>query len=273
MPSQSFVRQTFGATFFAALQGLTTAAPYPTLNIGGSIVEVPQRWNNVFPAGDFNRLVTEPIWNITVPGGANSPGLQRDLDALRNASFVTYNDDFYDLLGVKGYQDNKTVEELFEFPDPPSYAQRQIHDATVYSPECDCVFFNQMYSPKEGESFPGVDYVWRVSNVSSSNPSDVKTEKVYPKPSLAIPNGAYYHNGSVYWADEGDFNTPGGLVRMDALTLETEVVLNNYYGRRFNSPNDVVITRDGVAFFTDGYYGYENFNSSIKPEQANGIWR
>lgn len=101
----------------------------------------------------------------------------------------------------------------------------------------------------------------------------MKTEKVYPQPPLTIPNGAYYHNGSIYWADEGDFTTPGGLVRMDPVTLKTEVVLNNYYGRRFNSPKDVVVTSGGVAFFTDGYYGYENFNSSIKPEMANGIWR
>lgn len=143
-----------GIFTFAAIQACT-------LNVGSSIVEVPQRWNDIFPAKDFNRLVSEPIWNITVPGGSNSPKFQSDLDALRDASFVAYNEKFYDLLGVKDYTSNKTTDELFEFPDPPSYAQRQIHDATVYSPECDCIFFNPMYSPKDGESFPGVDYVWR----------------------------------------------------------------------------------------------------------------
>lgn len=257
----------------SALQTTTLAAPHSSLNVGPSIIEVPQRWNDVFPAADFNRLISEPIWNITLSAHNSRAGLQSDLDTLRNASFVAYNPGFYDLLGVSSYEDQKVVEELFEFPSAPSYAQRQIHDATVYSPDCDCIFFNQMYSPKEGESFPGVDYVWRVNNVTSADQSNVKVEKVYPHPRLRIPNGAYYHNGSVYWADEGDVTHPGGLVRMDPVTLETEVVLNNYYGRRFNSPNDVVITNGGIAFFTDGYYGYENFNSTISPEQANGIWR
>jgi gluconolactonase len=86
-------------------------------------------------------------------------------------------------------------------------------------------------------------------------------------------NGAYYHNGSIYFAQEGNYTVPGGIVKMDPITLETEVVLNNWYGHRFNSPNDVVITRDGVAYFTDGYYGYDNFNDTLKPELANGVWR
>jgi len=60
---------------------------------------------------------------------------------------------------------------------------------------------------------------------------------------------------------------------MDPQTLKTEVVLNNFLGHRFNSPNDVVITRDGVAFFTDGYYGFDNFNDTLAPELANGVWR
>lgn len=99
------------------------------------------------------------------------------------------------------------------------------------------------------------------------------TEKVYPNPQLTMGNGAYYHNGSVYFAQEGNFTTPGGIVRMDPITLKTEVVLNNFLGHRFNSPNDIVITKGGVAFFTDGYYGYATFNSTIKPEVANGVWR
>lgn len=60
---------------------------------------------------------------------------------------------------------------------------------------------------------------------------------------------------------------------MDPITLQTEVVLNNFLGHRFNSPNDVVITRRGVVFFTDGYYGFDNFNDTLPPELANGVWR
>ncbi|KAL2207289.1 hypothetical protein CC79DRAFT_1321402 [Sarocladium strictum] len=51
------------------------------------------------------------------------------------------------------------------------------------------------------------------------------------------------------------------------------VVLNNSFGHRLSSPNDVVITRDGVAYITDGYYGHNNFNDTLRPEIANGVWR
>lgn len=114
-----------------------------------------------------------------------------------------------------------------------------------------------------------MDWVWRAD--LSVNPPSV--QKVFPKPQLTVPNGAYYHNGSVYWAQEGNYTVPGGIVRMDPVTLETEVVLNNWFGHRFNSPNDIVITRDGTCFFSDGYYGYDNFNDTLKPELANGVWR
>ena len=161
------------------------------------------------------------------------------------------------------------VERIFKFPEPPHFTKRMVHDGTVYSPECQCIFFAELHPPKKGFSADAMPWVWR-TDLSKDPP---ETEKVYPSPQLTVPNGAYYHNGSVYWAHEGNYTVPGGIVRMDPMTLETEVVLNNWFGHRFNSPNDVVITRDGVAYFTDGYYGYDNFNDTIKPELANGVWR
>lgn len=112
-------------------------------------------------------------------------------------------------------------------------------------------------------------WVWRVNLTND----ELLVEKAYPQPQLTVPNGAYYHNGSIYWAQEGNFTEPGAIVKMNPVTLETEVVMNNYLGHRFNSPNDVVITRDGKVFFTDGYYGYDNFNDTLEPELANGVWR
>ena len=49
--------------------------------------------------------------------------------------------------------------------------------------------------------------------------------------------------------------------------------MSSWLGHRVNSSDDVVIARDGVAFFTDGYYGFANFNNTLKPEIANGVWR
>lgn len=186
------------------------------------------------------------------------------MTVLRNTNML-----FTQLISSQSESSVPKVERIFEFPPPPSFTKRMVHDGTVYCPECNCIFFAELHPPKPGFSTDAMPWVWRV-NLSDEPPT---TEKVYPFPQLTVPNGAYYHNGSVYWTHEGNYTVPGGIVRMDPVTLETEVVLNNWFGHRFNSPNDVVITRDGVAYFTDGYYGYDNFNDTLKPELANGVWR
>ncbi|KAJ4276977.1 hypothetical protein BFJ63_vAg14837 [Fusarium oxysporum f. sp. narcissi] len=251
----------------AATTGLNSDESLPLR--GPSIVEVRSAYRNVFPAKDFNRNVTTTWWQTDVLDGDASQNATSLKKALKDASFIVLNKDMYKLLGVKDHTVKKNVETIFEFPPGPSFAKRMVHDGTVYSPECNCIFMAELHPPKTGFSADAMPWVWRV-NLNNTPPT---TEKVYPSPQLTVPNGAYYHKGGIYWAQEGNYTVPGGITRMDPLTLKTEVVLNNFYGHRFNSPNDVVITRDGVAYFTDGYYGYDNFNDTLKPELANGLWR
>jgi len=164
----------------------------------------------------------------------------------------------------------KELEVIFDFPPKPSFARRQVHDGTAYSPEAKAIFFAELHVPQPGYSADSMPWVWRVDLSDARNPN---TTKVYPTPQLTIPNGATYHNGSIFWAQEGNVTMPGGVVKMDPITLKTETVQNNFYGHRYNSPNDIVITKDGMTFFTDGYYGKDNFNSSVDPQLANGVWR
>ncbi|KAJ3548287.1 hypothetical protein NM208_g1100 [Fusarium decemcellulare] len=237
--------------------------------IGPSIVQVGGSLRNAFPANNFNRNVTTTWWDTETLDDDLDEGAKTATKALKAASFIVLDKDMYQLLGVKDHKSVKKVEQIFEFPPGPSFAKRMVHDGTVYSPECNCIFFAELHPPKEGFSTDAMPWVWRV-NLNHTKPV---TEKVYPSPQLTAPNGAYYHEGSVYWAQEGNYTVPGGIVRMNPLTLETKVVLNNFYGHRFNSPNDVVITRDKVAYFTDGYYGFDNFHDTLEPELANGVWR
>lgn len=239
------------------------------LRVGPSIVEVSPRFRNVLPVANFNRNFTVKWWETSFLDGSRNESVEEAFEAIKNTDFITFDKEFYELLGVESYNDDKTLERIFEFPPGPSFSNRLVHDGTVYSPECNCIFFVEMHPPKEGFSADAMPWIWRTS-LNSTKPV---TEKVYPTPQLTMGNGAYYHNGSVYFAQEGNHTTPGGIVRMDPMTLKTEVVLNNFLGHRFNSPNDIVITKSGIAFFTDGYYGYATFNSTIKPEVANGVWR
>lgn len=75
---------------------------------------------------------------------------------------------------------------------------------------------------------------------------------------VVTANGACHWKDKVLYCCQGDFNTPSALVLVDPSTKESEIILNNLYGREFNSINDVVIhhERDEI-WFTDPTYGYE----------------
>ncbi|KAJ5687510.1 hypothetical protein N7536_010129 [Penicillium majusculum] len=254
----------------AVLSLFPTISLCKDLIVGPSVVEITKKFNDVFPYDNFNRNVTVPMWGTNLLNGKDKSASQEVLDTIANASFIVYDSEFYELLGISGPFEEKQVEEIFTFPDPPPYAQRQIHDGSVFVPEENALFVAELFSPKEGYSMQAIPYVWKVDITDRASPN---ASKVYPNPPLTIANGAYRFNGSVYWAQEGNITTPSSIVRMNPKTLETEVVKNNFYGHRFNSMNDIVISNEGVAFFTDGYYGWDNFNDTLFPELANGIYR
>lgn len=55
------------------------------------------------------------------------------------------------------------------------------------------------------------------------------------------------------------------------------VVIDSYMGDRFNSPNDIVSTSDGLIFFSDPAYGFEQgFRTNGRmdgPELGGNVWR
>ena len=50
--------------------------------------------------------------------------------------------------------------------------------------------------------------------------------------------------------------------------------LSKYEGKRFNSPNDLVFTRDGALWFTDPSFGLPKMDADPKKElKYNAVWR
>ena len=62
--------------------------------------------------------------------------------------------------------------------------------------------------------------------------------------------------------------------RVDLVTRRREVVVDRYQGKRFNSPNDMHVARDGTLYFTDPPYGLtEGDTSPLKELAVNGVYR
>ncbi|THC97648.1 hypothetical protein EYZ11_002874 [Aspergillus tanneri] len=76
--------------------------------------------------------------------------IEEDLATIANSLFIVYDPSFYDLLGNSDTQDEKHVEKIFHFPPPPPYAQRQIHDGSVYVPEGKALYRSGILLPPTG---------------------------------------------------------------------------------------------------------------------------
>jgi gluconolactonase len=62
--------------------------------------------------------------------------------------------------------------------------------------------------------------------------------------------------GHLIVSEQGSKSTPARISRVDPVTGESDTVVDNWGGLALNSPNDVVLRRDGTIWFTDPSYGH-----------------
>jgi gluconolactonase len=76
--------------------------------------------------------------------------------------------------------------------------------------------------------------------------------------------------GTILMADHGN----RAVARLDLATKKKTFLATHYLGKRFNSPNDLVLASDGSIWFTDPPYGLEGINASpLKEQPVNGVYR
>jgi gluconolactonase len=72
--------------------------------------------------------------------------------------------------------------------------------------------------------------------------------------------------------EQGSRSAPAGITRLDRGTGERETIVDHWRGLAFNSPNDVVVARDGAVWFTDPSYGFlQGFRPA--PEVGDYVYR
>ena len=101
---------------------------------------------------------------------------------------------------------------------------------------------------------------------------------VIPNIGLSGANGLTFDNdGNLIIAQHGDRRL--SIIENSPTTNPNfETIIDNYDGRRFNSPNDVVVSSNGDIFFTDPTYGFMNlsdwsFDESVKELDFNGVYK
>lgn len=117
-----------------------------------------------------------------------------------------------------------------------------------------CIYFSDQTFTGETDMTAGI--IWKYDPVKD-------TTVVFRSPSGMANGIAFDQNGNMIVCEGADF---GGrmIVRTDMSTGKSKIIAGLYNNSPFNSPNDLVIDRQGRIYFTDPRYtGRENIEQPV----------
>jgi gluconolactonase len=177
------------------------------------------------------------------------------------AMFLIYNDKFNDILGA-----HADLKVALEWNLPFAY------QAGIFDSKADAVYVTS----NQVDPLRGTEKSVVISKLRRSMYGVPWTRHQVPS-NIRMPcGGVAYSDGvldGVLYCAQGDLQSPAGLVHMESeYPFRMREVVNQYHGRRFNSPKDVAIHSDGSVWFTDPTYGYDQ-GSRPAPELPNQVYR
>ena len=134
----------------------------------------------------------------------------------------------------------------------PSYefvfaVTKRIHEAPVYVASQNKLYLSQLPPPPGSLSQLVIDLNHQPPSIS---------EYLSDPPVYAV-NGGTSHDGLIYWGAAGGVDSIGGVEQrpglrtVDPTTNKSTTILNNYYGSKFNSIDDLFVHPNGDVWFTD----------------------
>ncbi|OCK92083.1 levo-lactonase [Cenococcum geophilum 1.58] len=182
------------------------------------------------------------------------PGVTQQ--SLTAKPFHIYDDEFYDVIGP-----NPSLTLIASSDTDPIF-----HEAVTWYPPRDEVFFVQNAGvPAAGTGLNKSSIIQKISlaeaeavrkgTLAAATVTVVNTSN----PQVINPNGGTNYKGQIIFAGEGQGpDVASALYVMNPQEpYNTTTLLNNYFGRQFNSLNDLVVNpRNGDLYFTDPSYGY-----------------
>lgn len=178
--------------------------------------------------------------------------------------FLIYHDSFLNLLGP-----SPTLSLLITDPRAPYF-----HEAGVFHLQSNTLFITSNQIPDTSpDAVTTQNKTIVITKIEFFSPTDFTRDKVRcPERNYMANGGTNYRDGLILCA-QGSLREPSGLIYMEAKRPhKTTTLLNNYHGRPFNSPNDVVVHSDGSIWFTDPIYGYEQ-GFRPKPQLPQHVYR
>ncbi|KAL2203679.1 D-lactonohydrolase [Sarocladium strictum] len=182
------------------------------------------------------------------------PGVTQE--SLLAKPFHIYDEEFYDVIGA-----SPSLTLIATSDTDPIF-----HEAVVWSPSADEVFFVQNAgAPAAGTGLNKSSIIQKISLAEAEKvrkgtlAAATVTVVDTANPQVINPNGGTNYKGQIIFAGEGQGDDVASALYLmnPKAPYNTTTLLNNYYGRQFNSLNDVVVhPSNGEVYFTDTLYGY-----------------
>ncbi|RDW88137.1 hypothetical protein BP6252_00169 [Coleophoma cylindrospora] len=175
-----------------------------------------------------------------------------------NATFLIFDTEkAFPILGS-----NPTYDYMFAVNDA-------VHEAPVYSPVTNKLYFSQLRGAK---SQPG----FLPQLVINLNVDPPYLGELVSDPPIYAPNGGTIYNGLIYWGVSGGNNSIGGIeerpgiATLDPTTNKTVTILNNYFGYYFNTVDDLFVDDKGDVWFTDPHTAPQLETASYRFRPSTG---
>ncbi|EJT98527.1 calcium-dependent phosphotriesterase [Dacryopinax primogenitus] len=179
--------------------------------------------------------------------------------------FQIFDEGFFTILG-----DSPSIRLITE---NDSYAFA--HEAPVYLPEKNELWFSSNDGGPLGMSNRFTDNkIWKI-NLDEAEAGNATLYEVPITPPLEMTNGGtLYANGQPLFIQSGRAELPPTLAIVNpSPPYNSTVILDNFYGRQFNSLNDVKVHPVSKAiFFTDVTYGWLLYFRPM-PALPNQVYR
>jgi gluconolactonase len=118
-------------------------------------------------------------------------------------------------------------------------AETDAHEGPVYAADEDALYFTTVRRERVA-----------IKRLALANVTVVRAD-------ANTANGmALDRDGSLVVCEQGTLTEPARIARVDRATGAAETVVDSWEGLPLNSPNDVVVARDGGIWFTDPSYGH-----------------
>ena len=155
------------------------------------------------------------------------------------AAFAVHDDAFLDVLGPAARIDRVIATDA--------------HEGPVYAAEEDALYFTTV--PRRRPDGPRVD-IRRLALDGTRFPLEPSRLTTVRADANAANGMTRASDGRLLVCEQGSRTRPAAITLVDRVSGRSETLVDGWRGLPLNSPNDVVVRRDGTVWFTDPGYGH-----------------